>query len=127
MLEDRVDTRTRQVLRRAPEYDLAFRIAGAGLYAQLKNRPVMFIRIEQKTGKFCCLAEADRQQAGRGLVQAAGMPRLFCPEQGLHRLQRGIGSQSHRLVQQQYPGDVAASNFTPSCHNWISATGVTDK
>src|SRR3546814_9675602 len=47
------------------------------------------------------LAEADGQQAGGQRVEAAGMAGLACAEQVAHPLQRLVGTQAARLVEQQ--------------------------
>jgi len=91
--------------------DFAFCIAGRRGLPQAQQCSIGFIRIQQGIGKFGRLAEADRQQAGRQRVERAGMPRFFSLKQTANFLQRIVGAQFQRLIEQQYAIDGAP--FTP--------------
>src|SRR6185312_16724513 len=64
-------------------------------------------RAEQVTRDLGRLAETDGQQSGRERIEAAGVPRLVRPEQTLRDLQRAVGRDAPRLVQQQDAVDLA--------------------
>src|SRR3546814_987603 len=76
-------------------------VVGIGDDAQPRNRVVCLARAEQAPGDLGRLAEADGQQAGGQRVEAAGMAGLACAEQVAHPLQRLVGTQAARLVEQQ--------------------------
>ena len=80
---------------------LAFGIVGVGHHAQARDGVVGLARAEQSAGDLGRLAEADRQQAGGERIQAAGVPGLVRAEQMPHPLQRLVGTQPMRLVEQQ--------------------------
>ncbi len=76
-------------------------IVGIGGGAQHRRGVVRLARAQQQPGDLGRLAEADRQQAGRQRIKAAGMATLVGAEQVPHLLQRLVGADPGRLVQQQ--------------------------
>ena len=63
--------------------------------------------VQQPAADLGRLPEADRQQAGGERIEAAGMTRLGAPNNAASLLQRGVGRQAERLVEQQNAVDVA--------------------
>ncbi|MNM98422.1 hypothetical protein D3C81_1109530 [compost metagenome] len=90
---------------------LTLGIAGGGGDAQVHDRGIAFLGIQQVLGELGRLAEAQRQHAGRQRIEAAGMPGLLGIEQPAHLLQRGVGTEAVRLVEDQDAADRAADSF----------------
>src|SRR5450756_1328553 len=70
--------------------DLAFGIAGGGGLSQAQQGTIGFIGIQQSHGKFGCLAETDRQQAGGEGIECAGVPGFFSLKQSADFLQCSV-------------------------------------
>ncbi len=66
---------------------------------------VALIGIQQILGKLGRLAEAQRQHAGGQRIEAAGVAGLLGIEQPAHFLQRGVGAEALRLVENQDAAD----------------------
>ena len=94
--------------------DLAFGIAGGGGLTQAQQGAIGFVGIQQGIGKFGGFAEADRQQAGGQGIERAGVPGLFGLEQAADFLQRSVGAEFQRLVEQQHTVQRADNFVVPS-------------
>src|SRR5690606_8222560 len=64
------------------------------------------------------LAEAQRQQAGRQRIQAAGVAALRGAEQVAGALQRLVGTQAARLVEQHDAVELAEPGARRFAHAW---------
>ena len=78
--------RARQLGDRCCGRDAAFPISRIRRLTKPGSNPICLIRIEQKPTNLGRLAEANRQHAGSGRVQAARMPGFFRLQQALDPL-----------------------------------------
>ena len=79
----------------------AFGVGGAGGHAELHGAEIFLVGLEHRPGELGRLAHEDQQQAGGQRVQRARVPRLLCTQQLLRLLQRPVGREADRLVEQQ--------------------------
>ena len=100
----------RQRRHRAALDNLAFRIAGLRALAQLDAELVALAQRQHLTGKSRGLAQTDRQHAARQRIEAAGVSGLDAAGKPPHPLQRCVGGQSQRLVEQQHAGPARRSS-----------------
>src|SRR5581483_2995689 len=77
---------------------------------------IALVAVEQESGKLRGLPEADRQQAGRDRIEAAGMARLPRVVEPLHALKHRVRGEPLRLVEQQGAVDVATRRATRGAH-----------
>ena len=86
---------------------LRFAVTRLGALAELHEHAVGLAGVQQPTAHLGRLPEADRQQAGRERIEAAGMPGLGRAEQRARLLQSRVGRDTERLVEQQDAADGA--------------------
>ncbi|MNC71548.1 hypothetical protein D3C75_1224910 [compost metagenome] len=72
---------------------------------------VALVGIEHVLRELGGLTEAQRQDAGRQWIEAAGVTGLFGIEQPAYLLQGGIGGKTQWLVEQDDATDVTANTF----------------
>ncbi|MNF75764.1 hypothetical protein D3C84_578450 [compost metagenome] len=96
---------------RALLQNFTFGIRRGGGLAQLRQGFVTLVGIEQVLRELGGLTEAQRQDAGRQWIEAAGVTGLFGIEQPAYLLQGGIGGKTQWLVEQDDATDVTANTF----------------
>lgn len=107
-VQRRVELRTGKI-HRALLHDLAVGVGGIGALPQLGDHPITLVGIEQVLRKLGRFAQTDRQHAGRQRIERAGMARPVGVVQAFYFLQRIVGRQTLRLVQQQHAVDITAA------------------
>ncbi|MNQ86519.1 hypothetical protein D3C85_1017160 [compost metagenome] len=95
----------------ALEQNLTFGIGRSCGHTQLHDGFVALVGIEQVLRELGGLTEAQRQDAGRQWIEAAGVTGLFGIEQPAYLLQGGIGGKTQWLVEQDDATDVTANTF----------------
>src|SRR5439155_11562000 len=62
---------------------------------------ILLVRLQHRPGELGRLAHQDQQQPGGERVERAGMVRFLRADQLLRLLQRAVGGEPERLVEQQ--------------------------
>ena len=88
-----------------PLDDFPFGITRRCGRAQTKRRDIRLVGIEQSVREFGGFAKTQRKQPACERIERARVSRLFRAIHPFDQLQRGVGRQSYRLVEQQHAVD----------------------
>ena len=94
--------RAHAALRARLKNRISLGIACGGRNAKQDDRVIDLVGFEQATREFGGRSQTHRQQPAGKRIQSARVSALDAPEELAHRLQRGVGRQAERLVQQHY-------------------------
>ncbi len=91
--------------------NLTFGVRRGGGFAQLRQRLVTLVRIEQVLRELGGFTEAQRQNAGGQRIETAGVTGLLGVQQPADLLQSRVGGEPQRLVEQDDSADITTDTF----------------
>src|SRR5690606_21768799 len=97
--------------------DIAFGVAGRGPRAQARERLVFLVLLEERAGELGRLAEEDDEEPRGERVERAGVAGLACAERAARLLERRVGAQAERLVEEERPIDRPGADRPRSGHS----------
>ncbi len=96
--------------------DLAFRIGAAGAHAQFTGTQIDLVGIQQEGREFGRFTQTDRQHATSQGIEVTGVSGLGRIEKAFDLLQRSVGGDPDRFVQQQYTVYTTTACFMSTRH-----------